>query len=416
MVLTILQWYSNIVSMKRSYQEILSQHFADNRQIVFLIGPRQVGKTTIALQYGQGAGDTYYFSWDVTEDRLLILEGPHAVAREIGLDKARVQPPLVIFDEIHKFPQWKLFIKGFFDVYERLVRIIVTSSARLDVIHRGGESLMGRYFPYHVHPLSVRELLGQTLPKKEFFSPKKLSKQKFQDLLRFGGFPEPYVRKTDQFYHRWKRLRLRQLIYDEVSDLTQIQYLDRLELLAKLLRFQIGQLTSYQSLSKKLQCANNTIRNWISVLTNLYYCFEIRPWTKNVSRSLLKEPKFYLWDWSWCEDEGARFENFIASHVLKAVHYWTDMGLGDYELYFLRDKEKREVDFLITKNQKPWVMIEAKNRAQKALSSSFHHFYDQLAPVHAFQVVNEMPYVEIDCFAAHRPLIVPASTLLSQLI
>lgn len=401
--------------MKRRYQQLLSEHFAENRQMAFLIGPRQVGKTTTALLYGKESRNAYYFNWDVAEDRAIILEGPHAVAREIGLDVAQ-KKPVIVFDEIHKFKTWKIFLKGFFDLYERLIHIVVTGSARLDVIHRGGESLMGRYFPYRVHPLSVGELSSSSLPKKEFSPPKKLSDKKFHNLFKFGGFPEPFMKSSVAFYSKWKKLRLKQLIYDEVGDLTHISYLDQLELLAILLGKQSGQLTSFQSLATKLRVNDKTIRNWIATLVNLYYCFEIRPWSQNVSRSLLKEPKYYLWDWSWCEERGSRFENFVASHLLKAIHYWSDAGLGDYGLYFLRDKEKREVDFLITKNQTPWIMIEAKLSKSQAFSSHFYHFHDQLQPTHAFQVVYEMPFVAIDCFKAKRPLIVPASTFLSQLI
>lgn len=402
--------------MKRIYQEVLKEHFKENRQMVFLIGPRQVGKTTAAQLFAEVTSDFYYFNWDNTDDRQTILEGPKTVATTANLDALRAEKSLIIFDEIHKYDQWKNFLKGFFDLYGSIVHIIVTGSARLDVLHKGGDSLMGRYFPYRIHPFSVAELLDPKIGKGEIRKPKKLSNHAFQTLWQFGGFPEPYLKAKATFYHRWKKLRLKQLIQDDIQSLSQIQHLDRLEVLAELLRLQAGQLTTFQSLSSKLRVSGATIRNWLSVLKNLYYCFEIRPWTKNISRSLLKEPKYYLWDWGWCEDEGARAENFIACHLLKAVHFWTDQGYGDYHLFFLRDKEKREVDFLISKNHQPWFLVEVKNGDNKAISPWLHYFFEKLKPKHAFQVAINMPYVQKDCFLEKRPLIVPASTFLSQLV
>lgn len=189
----------------------------------------------------------------------------------------------------------------------------------------------------------------------------------------------------------------------------------QLEVLAKLLKNQTGQLTSYSSLAKKVRVSVDTIRRWIAILESLYYCYSIRPWTKNVTRSLLKEPKYYMWDWSQCTDIEARNENFIASHLLKAVHVWTDQGFGQYDLYFLRDKEKREVDFLVSKNNEPWFMVEVKTSMDDKLSSNLETFREQLNPKHVFQIAVEGNFVDQDVFQSKRPLIVPAQTFLSHL-
>jgi predicted AAA+ superfamily ATPase len=154
----------------------------------------------------------------------------------------------------------------------------------------------------------------------------------------------------------------------------------------------------------------------IEVLKSFYYCFTIQPWAHNVVRSLIKEPKIYLWDWSLNSDVGARAENFIASHLLKAVHFWTDRGWGDYALYYLRDKEKREVDFLIVKEGKPWILAEVKHSDKGCPSKSLYYFQEMLGAEHALQVALDMDYVDQSCFDSSKPLIVPAKTFLSQLI
>ena len=274
---------------------------------------------------------------------------------------------------------------------------------------------MGRYFPYRIHPLSVGELLDSTLYKDEIKRiPKEISDKRFDALLRCGGFPEPYLKKSPQFYGRWKNLRKGQLFREDIRDLTRVQELAQIELLADILAGQIGQLTTYASLANKVNVSILTIKRWLEILRRLYYCYSIQPWSKNVTRSLLKEPKFYLWDWSIVKDEGARLENFVASHLLKAVHYWTDRGFGTYDLYFLRDKEKREVDFLVTKDGEPWFIAEVKN-GHKGLSKQLYYYQKQTGVKHAFQLCKEAPYVKKNAFTVKTPVIVPLKTFLSQL-
>lgn len=96
------------------------------------------------------------------------------------------------------------------------------------------------------------------------------------------------------------------------------------------------------------------VRRWTAALEALYYCFTVRPWFRNVPKSLRRQPKVYLWDWSMAEGDGPRAENLVASHLLKAVQWWTDVGIGSFELFYLRDKAKREVDFLVARDEQPW--------------------------------------------------------------
>lgn len=397
---------------------MIKGHFKQHRQMLFLMGPRQVGKTTLCLLLPEAVqSDFLYLNWDNLDHRETILEGPSVIAKKLELHKVRDIPPLLILDEIHKYSDWKTLLKGFFDTYSHAgeVQIVVTGSARLDVYKAGGDSLMGRYFRYRIHPFSCAELLGHEPNEDLIQSPTKISDQGFDSLLRFGGFPEPLFKRDNAFYQNWSTLRLQQLFNEDVRDLTRVQEIKQMELLATILSKQVGSMVNYSSLAKKVRVSHETVRRWMDTLNQLYYCFTLQPWTKNITRSLLKEPKVYLWDWSLAQEEGAKGENFIASHLIKACHYWTDRGEGEFTLFFLRDKQKREVDFLVAKNGNPWFLVEVK-KSSSPLSPSLEYFHDLAKTKHAFQVVINAEYQEVDCFSYNRPVEVPAKTFLSQLV
>jgi len=402
--------------VKRVYEGVIEEHFAENRQMLFLIGPRQVGKTTTSLESSRLSSYPFYLNWDNQAHRLLIMEGAEAVAQHLRLDIVKEETPILVFDEIHKFTRhWKDFLKGFFDTYGKKVQIMVTGSARLDVLKSGGDSLMGRYFLYRLHPLSIREIVDPTLSENEIRKPKPILEEDLHALIHFGGFPEPFIQRKKRFYTRWKKLRTQLLFQEDLAGISQIQEVSQMQVLTELLRGQVGSTVNYNNLALKVHVASETIKRWIETLKALYYCFTIQPWTTNISRAILKEPKVYLWDWSLVNDMGARLENLTASHLLKAIHFWNDRGFGDFGLYFLRDKEKREVDFLVTKEEKPWFLVEAKSSHQSGLSKNLYYYQEQTKAPHAFQIAFDLPFIHRDCFAFKDPVIVPASTFLSQL-
>ncbi len=403
--------------MKRIYLSAIQHHLNHYRQMVFITGPRQVGKTTLSRQCVEENYEFNYLTWDNFADRALILDGMPAILAQSFGETAAVKPRAIILDEIHKYRQWKTLLKGYFDKYGDQTHFIVTGSAKLNVHRRGGDSMMGRYFNYRIHPLSVAECLGGNIDaKRETQLPRCLDDSAWNHLLKFGGFPEPFLAADETFYQRWQNLKREQLFQEDLRELTRIHDIARLETLAYLLTEQAGGVAVYSELSKKIRVSEPTVRQWLDTLKAVYYCFTIQPWSKNVARSLLKEPKVYLWDWSAARGSGARIENMVASHLLKAVHWWTDLGLGQYELFYLRDKEKREVDFLVVKNSKPWLMVEVKTSANQHVSPHLKYFYQQLQVSHAVQAVYDLPYQEVDCFSLRQPLIVPMRTLLSQLV
>jgi predicted AAA+ superfamily ATPase len=397
----------------RLYDRTLEAHLAEHRQMAFVSGPRQVGKTTTCRAQAEG-----YVNWDNLDDREQILAGPARLAERFGLDRLRAAPRVVLFDELHKHPRWKGLLKGFFDTYADQVRILVTGSSRMDTYRRGGDSLMGRYFLYRMHPFSVAECVTQELPDRECIirPAAEIAEAEFTALWEHGGFPEPFLKRDPGFSRRWQTLRRQQVIREEIRGLAQVDQMDQLETLAKILNDRSTTPIVYSNLAQDIQVSVDTIRRWIDVLGGLHVGFRLRPWFRNVTRSLRKEPKWYLRDWAGISDPGRRSETFVGCHLLKAVEGWTDLGLGDFELAYLRDKSKREVDFVVVRDGNPWFLVEVKHR-DEAVSPSLAFFQGELKAPHAFHVVMDSDYVDADCFAQRdRPMIVPARTFLSQLL
>jgi hypothetical protein len=392
----------------RIYDAILEEHLRDNRQMAFLVGPRQVGKTSLCRKRGA------YLDWDNVDDRATILAGPTKVADRAGLDRLQADLPVVAFDELHKHGRWKSFLKGFFDSYETKCRILVTGSSRLDSWRKGGDSLMGRYFLYRIHPFSVGEIVRPHLPGAVLAPPKLVNNDDWDALWTHGGFPEPFARRQDRFTTRWRNLRRQQLLREDVRELARIHELGQLEMLARLLSMRSGGQLVHTNLAQDIQVSVDTVRRWVELLTSLHYGFLVRPWFQNVAKSLRKEPKWFLRDWSEVDDDGARFETMVACHLLKAVETWQDLGFGQFELRYLRDKAMREVDFLVVRDGKPWILIEAKV-SNSVTSPALRHFQDQLGAPHAFQVVRDLDYVDADPFTRNTPTVVPSRTLLSML-
>lgn len=402
--------------MKRIYDTIVQNQLVTDQEMLFLSGPRQVGKTTVSKNTSILTDRFIYLNWDNEDHRQMILAGPSTIIEMCNPSVLAEEKPIIIFDEIHKRPEWKNFIKGFFDTYGLGVRILVTGSSRLDIYKYGGDSLMGRYFSYRMHPLSVAECLRTELASTEIMAPTEIDPIEFTALFEFGGFPKPFLKRDRQFSVRWQNLRKQQLIQEDIRDVNVIHDLNRLQLLMDCLKERASQQITYSTLAKLIRVSVDTVIRWIDVLETFYYCYRIKPWSKNIVRSLIKEPKLFLWDWSLVNDRGARAENFIGSQLLKAVQNWTDRGLGEYDLFYIRTLEKKEVDFVVTKNGDAWFLVEVKLSDARHLSPHLGEFQKQTRAEHAFQVVVDMPFVNQDCFAFDKPMIVPAKTFLSQLI
>jgi hypothetical protein len=333
-----------------------------SEKMVFVSGPRQVGKTTLALQLA-GATDLRhpaYLSWDDVRARPGIRRGEMPAGQ-----------PRVILDEIHKYARWRGLVKGLWDTREPGQSFLVTGSARLDVYRRGGDSLHGRYHPYRLHPLSLTEVGGQPAA--------------VEALLRFGGFPEPFFRGSDRHWRRWQRERLDRVVRDDVRDLERVREISLIELLVDALPSRVGSPLSVKSLREDLEVAHDTAERWLGILENLYVCFRIAPFGAPRIRAVKKERKLYLWDWSAVPEPGARFENLVASHLLKLCHFREDTEGHRMELRFLRDTDAREVEFVVLENRKPLFAVEVKT-GERAVGPAVRYFKQRTGIPRWYQV------------------------------
>lgn len=321
-------------------------------KMVFVGGPRQVGKTTLALGLIENATESHpaYLNWDVRTTQQFTMKG--------GLP---ADQPLIILDEIHKYKHWRNLVKGFYDQYKSSKQFLITGSARLDHYRRGGDSLQGRYHYYRLHPFSLYELNAEP------------SKTDLEALLTFGGFPEPFLKQNTRHWKRWQRERQSRVIQEDLINLEHVKEVSQLHLLTQLLPERVGSLLSLNNLRQDLSVAFETADRWITILENLYYCFRIMPYGLPHLRAVKKEKKVYLWDWSLCQTKSARFENMVASHLIKYCHYIEDTEGDDMSLKFLRDSAGREIDFVVTKNGKPVFAIECKTGSQ-AVSKNIGYF------------------------------------------
>lgn len=357
------------------------------RKMVFIGGPRQVGKTTLARLIGQKEYPAYrIFNWDDPAGKKSIL------SMRFGHG-----PALIVFDELHKYTKWKNHIKGIFDTKADDLHILVTGSARLDLYRRGGDSLMGRYHYYRLHPFSLAEALGDdtalTMPSVSIdttliFQPvAPRANEILHTLLEFGGFPEPFLTKDSHLLRRFHNDRLVRLIKEDIRDLESVRDLSSLQILADLLPEKVGSLFSLNALREDLLVTHKTVALWVDVLERFYYHFRIYPFASTKIKSLRKEPKLYLWDWSQVKDSARRFENLVASHLLKIVHFLYDAQGYRTELHFLRDRAGHEVDFLVTLDKRPWFAVEVK-QSDADIHAPLLYFGNKLKIPYLYQVVE----------------------------
>lgn len=321
--------------MARARQRYLERQIVEDlgRKMVFVAGPRQVGKTTLAKNLPGGAAG--YLNWDVPADRERLLR------RELPTS------PLWVFDELHKYRQWRNFLKGLYDARRETQQMLVTGSARLDMYRFGGDSLQGRYHLLRLHPLSVAELGLST-------------NRDLGALLTLGGFPEPFLSGSEREARRWSREYRTRLVREDVTDLERVQDLGSLELLMLRLPELVGSPLSINALREDLQVSHKTVSSWLMVLERLFAIFRVSPFGAPRIRAVKKEQKHYQFDWSLVRDEGPRFENLVGAHLLKWVHFQQDAEGRDLELRYIRDTDGREVDFVIVEGRKPTLMVECK--------------------------------------------------------
>lgn len=328
------------------------------KKMVFIAGPRQVGKTTMSMQLL--ANTKGYLNWDIPDHRQAILSRRYP------------DVPIIVFDEIHKYKKWRNYLKGFYDQFNGTIKTVVTGSARLDYYRYGGDSLQGRYHFFRLFPFTVAELNITT-------------HDDFIDLLRFGGFPEPFFSSSETEARRWTREYRHLLVNEEITSLEQISDIGSLQLLAMRLPELVGSPLSLNGLREDLQISHKTVTRWVSIFERLYMIFRLSPFGSYKIRAVKKEQKHYFYDWNTISDEGLRFENLLALHLYKWVCYKQDAEGWDFDLSYFRDTDGREVDFVITDNLKPLMFIEAKAN-DKDISKHLKYLKAKFPDVDTFQV------------------------------
>lgn len=350
--------------MQRLQSRFIKKDLA--KKIVLIVGPRQVGKTYLAKQIAKEYDSPVYLNFDNLEDRQMMQQFAWMHKTD-----------LLILDELHKMPGWKNYLKGLFDTKPEHLHIIVTGSARLEVFNKIGDSLAGRYYLHRLLPLSPAELKQTNFPYN------------FDHLLREGGFPEPFLAENGNEAARWRYQYVNSMLSTDVFDFDVVQNIRALQTLFELLRSKVGSPISYQGLAEDLAVAPNTVKKYLGILEALFIIFRITPFSKNIARSILKEPKIYFFDNGLLKnDDGASLENFIACCLLKHVYAKIDYFGENYSLNYLRTKDGLEVDFALVKDQEIEQIIEVKNSMKDIAKSlySFHNKYN----LPAVQVVKEL--------------------------
>lgn len=336
------------------------------KKMVFIGGARQVGKTTFALRFlSQSADSSHpaYLNWDFAPDAKLMRDGSFPANEKI-----------VILDEIHKYARWRNLLKGHFDKEKSQRRFLVTGSARLDLLRKGGDSLVGRYRYFRLHPYSLREMSSAP------------NESDLRTLLHFGGFPEPLHEQDENAHRIWHRSRLALVLRDDLRSLEQVREISLIESLVDALPERVGSPLSINALREDLGVDHKTVSRWLDMLDNLYLTFRIPPYGSERIRAVKKEQKLYLWDWSGIADEGTRFENLVASQLLKTCHWIEDTRGHKMELRYLRDTSKREIDFVVLQDGIPLYAVEVKLRF-KSVPPHFKYFRER-TPIPRFYCVH----------------------------
>jgi uncharacterized protein len=350
------------------------------KKMVFLGGPRQVGKTTLSkMLCSSDVNKCLYFNWDVTEDRRAILA-----------KQWLPNTSLIIFDELHKYPRWKQWIKGVYDTKKPEQQYLVTGSARLDVYKRDGDSLMGRYHYWRLHPFTIDEI------------PKNISVfEAYQRLLEHGGFPEPFLANDIRESRRWRRERFDRILHEDVRDLENIKNIQTLSLFSDALRSRVGSLITLANLAQDLEISPKTCKAWLAIIEKMYIVFAIYPLLNNIPRSILKPPKVYFFDNAdvvgagsdKTNSDGAKLENLVATTLLKRLHFMEDYYGYRCALHYIRDKDGREIDFVVVIENKIEYLIEVK-LTDDNISSSLKYYAEKLKPfnekLRAVQLVGNL--------------------------
>ncbi|MGA1824962.1 MAG: ATP-binding protein [bacterium] len=403
--------------MDRNLYRNIWNEFASYRQMVFITGPRQSGKTTFTEIIAKDYANSLYFNWDIIDNKSKLIQNPSFYEDVYRKDDSL---PLIILDEIHKYKEWKNYLKSVYDRDSKNFKFIVSGSGRLDIYQKGGDSLAGRYFLFHLFPLTLAELSRANQEVGDFLhNPIKIGDENreadelWQNLAQFSGFPDPYIQGKQTFYRAWSRTYQKQLLREDIRDITSLRNITTVELLFSLIPSKIGSPLSMGNIATDLHVSFDSVKNWLNILEQFYLLFRITPWSKKISRAITKEKKIYLYDFARIETEGAKFENMVAVELWRAVSHWNDLGVGEFTLHYVRNRDKEEIDFLIANKNNPFLLIETK-LSDHTPSKVMRKFQSHLS-IPAVQLINKPGICKVISNGDNKILIISAPRWLAML-
>ena len=405
---------------KRAIYKELWDELSMEKPMVFISGARQTGKTTFAREIiARQFKNNIYFNWDIIRDKKRLIEDPTFFQHVNRVDSS---VPLVIFDEIHKYKNWKNYLKGIYDEFSKEYKFLVSGSGRLDIYQKGGDSLAGRYLQLHIFPFTIAELSAKKRQFYEFIknpiegfdiNPTKHTSDLWQALSEVGGFPEPFIKGKKTFWNKWSQVYARQILQDDIRNVIDLKNIDTVEILFSLIPSKVGSPLSINNIAQDLQVAFETVKNWLMIFERFYLVFQLAPWTNKISRAITKEKKNYLFNYPLIQQESARFENMVALELLRAVYNWNEHGHGKFSVHYIRNKEKAEVDFVIVNNNKPFLLLETKLSDDSVAKSLLN--FQSIFNIPVVQLVNKEAVFKYIRNGSNKALIVTAHRWLSCL-
>jgi predicted AAA+ superfamily ATPase len=349
--------------MKRKIYENLLKDLT--KKMVFLVGPRQVGKTWLSKEIAKKYKNPLYLNFDSQEHREII-------KKQSWLDTT----DLIVFDELHKMPKWKNYLKGVYDTKKAGLHILITGSARLDAFRKTGDSLAGRFYIHHLMPFDLKELTGTRFENN------------IDRLMERSGFPEPFL-ADETGALKWRSQYTDSLLKLDVLEFQDIDKINIIKQLFDILKTKVGSTISYNNIAKDLNISPITVKKYVDILEALFLIFIIRPYSNKINRAILKEPKIYFYDLGLIKEEGIKFENFIALSFLTYIKELNDTTGKSYKLSFLKTKDKREVDFAISDEENNLKIIVETKLSDDGVVPNLKYFTDKYS-ISGIQLVKNL--------------------------
>lgn len=388
-----------------------------DKPMVFISGPRQSGKTTLAKKIAEEYSNSIYFNWDIAPDKALLVKNPYFFQ---DINRRDSTKPIVMFDEIHKYRKWKNYLKGVYDGFKNDYFFLISGSGRLDIYQKGSDSLAGRFLMMHLFPFTLAEMskrrsfkdfVSDPIEKFDINNPSESSKI-WTHLNNYGGFPEPFLKERKDFFNKWLLSYNRQIIREDIRDIADIKNIDNVEILFSMIAERCASQISINNIAHDIGVSFDSVKSWMGLLENYYLLFTIGPWVR-ISRAIRKERKVYLYNYAQITDDGSRFENMTALELLRAVNNWNEHGFGNFGLNYVKNKDREEIDFLITSNSKPMLLIETKS-SDTNISKNLIYFQNILN-VPAIQLVNKNDVFKYIKNGKNKVLVVTAHRWIASL-